>query len=73
MCIQQGILEYQPIFSTLADDEKKNMVLKSIRNNIVVKGTEVFLNMIKVLESLEHSCKLAITLRGMVIVKVYIH
>ena len=76
MCLQQGILEYQPFTSTSADDEKKNIVLESIRKNIIQRGTLVFLNMIKVLENLEHSRKLAITLRGMVIVKVihiYIH
>ena len=68
MCKQKGILEYQPIINALVDDkEKRKMVLESIRNNIALNGTQVFLNMVKVLESMEHSHELAITLRGMII------
>ena len=66
-CEQYGVLECTTITGAsvyLPDDIKKTSVLPAIRDSIALNGTQPFLNMLKVLESMSHSRQLAIELRG---------
>lgn len=66
-CEQYGVLEYTPITGAsmyLPDDVKKDLVLPAIRKSIALNGTQPFLKMLKVLESMSHSRQLAIELQG---------
>ena len=70
-CKPYGVLECTPITGGSryqTDDTKKDIVLKAIRDNIALNGEPILLKMIKVLESMSHSCQLATELKGIHII-----